>query len=338
MNQTHRLLSGFGIAVLAFSLPVDAYQAPQERPFTFTKGKQGASSPLWRDRGNIETLDVFHGAGGKAHQPAGRFTFVKEDKDGTQPKFEVVDAQGVRWKAKLGDEAKSETAATRLVWAAGFYADEDYYLAELRVEKLPKLSRGSEFVSAGGVVRGVRLEREVKGQKKTRNWSWSEKQFEETREMNGLRIMMAILNNWDLKTLNNAVYEAPGEEPHYVVNDLGATFGRTGGVGDRTKSRLDDYTESKFIDRTEADEVDLTLKSRPIFLLAISPYHYFKLAAREKVGKNIPLEDAKWLGQLLGRLSAEQIRDCFRAAGYSVAEVEGFAKVVRGRIADLNKL
>ena len=115
MNQTHRLLSGFGVAVLAFSLPLDAFQAP-ERPFTFTKGKQGPSAPLWRDRGNMETLDVFHGAGGKAHLPTGRFTFVKEDKDGTQPKFEVVDAQGVRWKAKLGDEARSETAATRLVW------------------------------------------------------------------------------------------------------------------------------------------------------------------------------------------------------------------------------
>jgi len=338
MNHTHRLLSGFGIAVLAFSLPAGAFQVPQERPFTFTKGDQSQSSPLWRDRGNTETLDVFHGAGGKAHLPTGRFTFVKEDKDGTQPKFELVDEQGVRWKAKLGEETKSETAATRLVWAAGFYTDEDYYVEELRVEKLPKVSRGREFVSAGGVLRGVRLEREVKGQVKTGNWSWSENQFEESREMNGLRIMMAMLNNWDLKSLNNAIYEVPGEEPHYVVNDLGATFGKTGGVGDRTKSRLDDYAASKFIDETERGAVDLTLKSRPTFLLAVSPYHYFKLTAREKVGQDIPLEDAKWLGQILGRLSAEQIRDCFRAAGYSPAEVEGFAKVVQGRIADLNKL
>ena len=43
-------------------------------------------------------------------------------------------------------------------------------------------------------------------------------------------------------------------------------------------------------------------------------------------------------GQLLGQLSDEQIRDCFRAAGYSPEEVEGFAKVVKERIADLNRL
>jgi hypothetical protein len=54
--------------------------------------------------------------------------------------------------------------------------------------------------------------------------------------------------------------------------------------------------------------------------------------------KKIPRTHAKWVGQLLGRLSAEQIRDCFRAAGYSPEEVEGFAQVVQGRIAELNQL
>ena len=58
----------------------------------------------------------------------------------------------------------------------------------------------------------------------------------------------------------------------------------------------------------------------------------------QDVAKHVPRTHSKWLGQLLGQLSAEQIRDCFRADGYSPEEVEGFAKVVRGRIADLTKL
>jgi hypothetical protein len=58
----------------------------------------------------------------------------------------------------------------------------------------------------------------------------------------------------------------------------------------------------------------------------------------QDVVKDIPRTHAKWLGRLLGRLSAQQIRDCFRAAGYSPEEVEGFARVVQGRIADLNQL
>ena len=41
--------------------------------------------------------------------------------------------------------------------------------------------------------------------------------------MSGLRIMMALMNNWDLKSANNSVYAVEGESPRYVVSDLGAT-------------------------------------------------------------------------------------------------------------------
>jgi len=56
------------------------------------------------------------------------------------------------------------------------------------------------------------------------------------------------------------------------------------------------------------------------------------------IGNHIPLADAKWMGQLLAQLSPDQIRDAFRAAGYSPQEVDGFAKVIESRIAELNKL
>ena len=115
---------------------------------TAVKRRVSICAALWRDPGNIASLNLLYGPGGKEHQPSGTFTFVKEDKEGTSPKFEIVDAQGVRWKAKLGEETKSETAATRLVWAAGYFTDEDYYLPEIRVKKMRKLSRGHQFVSA----------------------------------------------------------------------------------------------------------------------------------------------------------------------------------------------
>src|SRR5690242_8222354 len=123
---------------------------------------------IWRDPGDMASLNLLYGVGGQAHapDPKGNYIFVKEDMEGTSPKFDVVDDQGVHWKVKLGQEPQSETAATRLVWAAGYFADEDYYLPELHVDKLPKLSRGREFVSPGGVVRGVRLERKLAGEKK----------------------------------------------------------------------------------------------------------------------------------------------------------------------------
>jgi len=296
------------------------------------------SAGLWRDRGNIGSLNLVYGPGGIGHQPAGKFTFVKEDKQGTSPKFEIVDEQGVRWKVKLGEEARSETAAARLVWAVGYFADEDYYLPELRVEKMPKLHRGHQFVSADGVVQGVRLKRRLKGEKKNGNWSWFKNPFVGTKELNGLRIMMALMNNWDLKEINNAIYKEQGEAPHYAVSDLGASFGRTGNPLTRSKDNLQDYRGTKFIQEVKADYVDFFLSSRPISLTVVDVPNYVTRTKMQGVVKHIPRTDAKWLGQLLGQLSVEQIRDCFRAAGYSPEEVEGFATVVQGRIAELNRL
>ena len=272
----------------------------------------------------------------RSTSPCGTFTFVKEDKQGTAPKFEVVDEQGVHWKAKLGEETKSETAASRLVWAAGYFTDEDYYLPELRVDKMPKLSRGSEFVSADGIVRGVRLERRLKGQKKTGNWSWFKNPFTGTKELNGLRIMMALINNWDLKEINNAIYSEKGGGSRYVVSDLGATFGDTGNTVTRSKSNPDDYSESKFIQKVTAKHVDFFLSSRPFFITAIDLPNYATRTHMQDIVKDIPVADAKWLGKLLEPLSDEQIRDCFRAAGYSHEDVESNAAMVKERIRALN--
>jgi hypothetical protein len=44
------------------------------------------------------------------------------------------------------------------------------------------------------------------------------------------------------------------------------------------------------------------------------------------------------MGQLLSRLSPEQIRDAFRAAGYSPQDANEFARIVQGRIAELSAL
>jgi len=121
---------------------------------------------LWEQR-DVATSNLLYGAGGEAHVPAGPFKFIQEDLDGTQPKFEIEDTQGIRWKAKTGVEARSETAATRLVWAAGYFTDEDFYLPELKVDGLPTLKRGQRYVSSDGVVVGARLERKIPGEKRS---------------------------------------------------------------------------------------------------------------------------------------------------------------------------
>jgi hypothetical protein len=118
---------------------------------------------------------------------------IKEDLHGTNPKFVVSDRDGVNWKVKFGVEACPESVATRLVGAVGFYANEDYFVSDLRVQKMPRhLHRGQNMVAPDGSMRNVSLKRE--GLKKLGERKWCEDPFVGTREWNGLRVLMALLN------------------------------------------------------------------------------------------------------------------------------------------------
>ena len=44
------------------------------------------------------------------------------------------------------------------------------------------------------------------------------------------------------------------------------------------------------------------------------------------------------MGEILSRLSPEQIHDAFSSAGFAPQEVEGYTRIVQERIAELNKL
>lgn len=307
-------------------------------PGSLTAQKTSLPRVIWRDPGEMASLHLFDGAGqGHVPLPDSTFTFVKEDMEATSAKFEVKDEQGTTWKVKLGQEVQSETAATRLLWAAGYFVDEDSYLAKLTVKDLPTLHRGQEFVSPGGIVRSARLERKAKAVKNLGTWDWFRNPFLNQRELNGLRVMMSLLNNWDLKAINNSIEEVDGEL-RYVVSDVGATFGNTGNSLTRSKGDPEDYADSKFIKRRTPQFVDFVLHSRPFILSAINAPNYRTRTRMERITKHIPRAHAKWLGRRPSMLSQEQIRDCFRAAGYAAEDTEVYTKVVRKRIAELNAL
>jgi hypothetical protein len=324
------------LALLAFAASLTAQKADRDKETGLaTNGRE----VIWRDPGAMASLNLRYGAGGKTHapNPTGTFTFLKEDPLATSPKFDVEDKDGAQWKVKLGEEPQSETAAARLLWAAGYFVDEDYYLAEITVTGVSKLHRGQEFVSSRGTVHGARLERKLSDVEKLGTWDWFDNPFIDKRELNGLRVMMALLNNWDLKNINNSVYEIGGER-RYVVTDLGASFGNTGNSLTRSKSAPQEYADSKFLESASPDFIDFVLHSRPFFLSAINVPNYQRRTRMEEVTKKIPRADAKWLGNRLSMLSDEQIRDGFRAAGYPPHEIEVYTQAVRKRIAELNAL
>src|ERR1044072_6933900 len=167
---------------------------------------------MWRRPVDIRARDLFLGPGGANMQPdLRRITLLKEEKGGYSKKYRVRDGSGREWVAKIGKEAQSETSAVRLLWGVGYYNEVNYLV--------PRVT-----IPGKGTFYNVRFEARPEGLKRAGEWKWKQNPFVGTPQLQGLKIMMALINNWDLKDSNNVILK-DGNELHYAISDLGATFG-----------------------------------------------------------------------------------------------------------------
>jgi hypothetical protein len=282
---------------------------------------------MWREPVDLENRDLFYGIGGEKGKPdpADKFRFLAKVTSGHAEKIEVEDTRDRRWTVKFGEEPRPETVATRIVWAVGYHTDQDYFVEQAEIE-------------GRGIVRNVRFERDNDGFKKVGRWDWSNNPFVGTRELDGLKVLMALLNNFDLKTDNNKIVR-PGKKKSsdpvyhiYYVNDLGATLGSTGRwfgniplFGEApagTKGSPKDFAEQEFIDRVHNGTVSFRMKRTR--------------AQREISGTKV--ENARWMGNLLARLSDKQIADAFRAGHFSDETIQIYVRALRKRISQLQAL
>jgi hypothetical protein len=335
-----KLRDGMRGLILLLTISFQAF--PSFLPASDTREKEAlppGTPIIWRNPVNIRTRNLFYGQGGEKLAPRGPFRFIKETKEGTHTQFVLEDKRGIKWRVKLGKEAQPETVATHLLWAVGYFSDPTYYLPKIKIKGIEAmLSSPPEDSVSGNFVYGARFEPEVIGENFVK-WKWFDNPFIGTKEFNGLRVMMALINNWDLKDSNNRIaYDRKSRELRYMIHDIGAGFGKTGGFGSRSKNDPEDYIEEDFIKKVKPETVDLVLKSRPPWVLIINPVYFQERSKLEKIGKDIPRDHARWIGQLLSQLSDRQIQDAFRAAGYNSQEVRLFSSALRSRIIQLKKL
>lgn len=310
---------------------------------------ESANAPaIWRDPGDIATRDLRYGSGAANLAPVAPFTFIEEDKSGESPKFDVKDARGVKWAVKLGEEAQAETVATRLVWSVGYFAEEAYYFKRVSIRRLPKLSRGMEYVGRRGTVIGARFEPRRGHVKRGETWDWDKNPFAETQELNGLKVLMILLNNYDARKENNRVLEVKDPtsgtlEDQHTVTDLGATLGRAGGLGGkRSKNNLEDFLSTRFVMGVEDNgAVEFDYDTRPTklgMLSVVYPPYYRSQVKKEKSMRRIPVSHARWIGSLLSQLTDRQLHDAFGAAGYDRSTKNAYVNALRERINQLTRL
>ncbi|MBC8029858.1 MAG: hypothetical protein H7Z16_07085 [Pyrinomonadaceae bacterium] len=287
-------------------------------PFSLAEAQKTKKLPpgvpvLWRAPTDIRSRNLHFGPGGSAMKPdLRRITFLEEDKGGySGTKYRIRDGAGREWVAKIGKEAQSEVAAVRLLWAVGYETEVNYLV--------PRLT-----IPGKGTFEDVRLEARPGGEKRLDEWKWEQNPLVGKREFQGLKIMMLFLENWDIKDSNNEIIQVKGTRRlRYVVSDLGATFGKTGGLPilwtiTRSRNDPEDFEKAKFVEGVEGNLVKFRYAGKMGSIFA-----------------NITVAQARWLGGWLSRLSKGQIRDAFRAANYNSEEIEILTEAVQGRIAQL---
>ncbi|HEX8353958.1 MAG TPA: hypothetical protein VF611_13715 [Pyrinomonadaceae bacterium] len=318
-----KLVTAALFALCLFAPTVQAQDEGSEKP------TPSGAPVLWRAPDDILARDLFQGPGGRGMRPdLRRVTFVKQETGGYSTKYRVRDAAGREWVAKIGKEAQAETAATRLVWAVGYVTEVNYLAPCVRIEGAPKPGKDAETCDGGGHA-NVRFEARPEGVKRLDEWKWSENPFVNTKELKGLVVMMALVNNWDIKDTNNKVLHVRGgsagrDELHYIVSDLGATFGRVklNAPGfwriRRNRNDPEDYAKDAFLEDVKGGQVYLFYKGK-----------------RQDLFDDIRVEEVRWIANLLSKLSERQIQDAFRAANYTPEEVRLLAQSVKSRIDEL---
>ena len=272
---------------------------------------------LWRRPTDISSRDLFLGPGGTSMRPdLRRITFIKEEKGGYSKKYRVRDGSGHEWVVKIGKEAQSETSAVRLLWGVGYLTEVNYLV--------PRVT-----IPGKGTFDNARFEARPDNWKRGDEWKWKNNPFTGTPEYQGLKIMMALINNWDLKDSNNKIIQVRtnhGDELRYIISDLGATFGHASTTPifwriTRSRNNPKNYAKSDFLEKVKGNRVVFHFGGKNRGLM-----------------KDISVNDAIWIGSWLAQLSDQQLRDAFRAANYTPSQADLLTREVRVRTSELLSL
>ncbi len=281
---------------------------------------------ILEDRGPIQDLDLYWGNASPDRAPTSPFTFISEDLGGTNPKAVLRDAKGVLWAAKWDEEVPSEVAASRLAWALGLKVEEAYYVADGQVvfpSGKPSFRRLGSFIDKSGRFRSAaRFERRGPDLVNKGAWPLDERPPVADGGYAILLLMNVVLANWDARNANTkilSVSDESGTTDWYMIGDYGASFGRMGGLGSRSKYKLSDYLKNP--------PVVTSVDGRTARL----GYSGFNSSAHASV----PLDGIRLFAERASGLSLKQVEDAFRAAHSSDVERHAFAQATYQRIQDI---
>ena len=282
-----------------------------------------AMSAWWQPPDNVHDRDLANGPWGTQHAPDPRaeYTYVRPKTGGFNPGVIVRDPQGREWHVKQpsgrhGDEGPSEVVLSRVLSALGYHQPPVYYLRSFSMRD----------TSGVRTERGGRFRLDLPALTDQGEWSWQQNPFVGQRPYQGLLVILLMFNSSDLKNSNNTLYEykppSGGAARHwYVVRDLGLCLGETGRIAP-VRNNLGVFSRTQFITGERGGFIEFD-------------YHGLH---KELVRSRITRDDVRWAAALIGRLSERQWQDAFRAGGYAPDVAARFIEILRGRVADAQRV
>ena len=293
---------------------------------------------VWHDIHTDEANDLRYGPGGAGYVPAAPFHFVEELMTGSHPCVAVRDSRQRLWRVKWGYEAKPEAFCVRFAAACGYFSEVTHYLASGRIEGVNGLTRARALVGEDGSFTDARFEledRSVRMLFDEHSWAWHDNPFVGTRQLDGLKIVVMLLSNWDSKDRrdvsrgsNTAIFEYPvsrfASEARYLITDWGGAMGKWG---------------TTVVSRDRWDAAGFEAQT-PFFVAGARDgvVDFGSQGQRSEIAHGIPVAHVRWFYRNARRITAPALRTGLLASGATEDEATRFARAILARIDALGRV
>ena len=293
---------------------------------------------IWHDVQREHANDLRYGPGGAAYVPEPPFAFVEELLTGSHPGVSVRDRKDRLWRVKWGAEAKPEAFCVRFAAACGYFAEVTHYVASGRIDGVTSLTRARGMVAEDGSFSDARFEledRTVRMLFDEHSWAWNDNPFVGTRQLDGLKIVVMLLSNWDSKDRrdvsrgsNTAIFEFASSrfstEARYLITDWGGAMGKWGAtVVSRGRWDAEGFEEqtASFVAGVHDGVVDFGYQGQ-----------------RSEIGRGIPVAHVRWFYRKVRRITEPALHQGLVASGGSEEDAARFARALMMRIEALGRV
>ena len=293
---------------------------------------------IWHDLHTEEANDLRYGPGGAEYVPDPPFEFVEELMTGSHPSVSVRDRQNRLWRLKWGAEAKPEAFCVRFAAACGYFAEVTHYVASGRIDGVTTLTRARTMIGEDGHFEDARFEledRSVRMLFDEHSWAWNDNPFVGTRQLDGLKIVVMLLSNWDSKDRrdvsrgsNTAIFEHSvsrfATEARYLITDWGGAMGKWG---------------TTVVSRGRWDAEGFEAQT-PSFVAGIHDrvVDFGYQGQRSEIGRGIPVPHVRWFYRKARRITEPALRTGLLASGATEEEAVRFARALVARIEALGRV